>query len=274
MKLSFHSLIYFSILLFVLTGCDKKTKEIEEPLSLTTEIANGLPSNKEKISGYLYASATTNSIYLQNIQYYFNAVAVFGDPQRNLMNYVDHYFDATKFVNVSDRANVNLGQVRVNGKPLSFQSFNPSEVVYSRIDFQNTPLSSDVTWITEENGSFKPLNQLVPRAFPEINPPFNTYTINTTQNLTINFSAFISNADSVTIGVIGSQSSNNFLIKKSEPYSKGVISFTSQELQILTSWFNLSMYIQAFNYSNRTVEDKIHVFELSRKSQLQVFVTN
>lgn len=273
MKLSSHSLIYFSILLFVLTGCDKKTEEVEEPQPLTTEIANGLPSNKEKISGYLYVSATTNSIYLQSIQHYFNAYAVFGDPQRNLMTYINHYFEGTKFVNAQDRANINVGQVSVSGKGLSFQGFNSSEVVYTGTDFQNTPFTANVNWVNQGNKTFKPMNQDVPRNLPALNPPFNTYTISTSEDFNVDFTSYIFNADSVSIG-FSAQSSTSFLIRKSVPYSKGIITFTKQEIQNLSSWFNLTMNIQAFNYSNRTVEDKIYVFELSRKVQIQGYITN
>ena len=256
-----------------LISCKKdKTLTVVDPPPVTTEIANGLPANPKKINGYLYASCVS-SIYsgsgnTYSSQYRF---AAFGDPARNLISGYNHYSNITSFnTPTTDMANVSVGDLNFNGVLIN----SGGSTSYQSSTYTNSP---DYTahWVSEGNLSFKPLDLLVSRGFPVISILFGatSYALNLNNDFKFDLNnVAISNYDSVAIGV-SDYTTNGYKIKKMVSGLSNSVTFTQSELRVLSSTNNGNIIFYAFNYSTKIIEDKVYVFELLTRVNVQLIIS-
>jgi hypothetical protein len=265
-----HSFIF--ILFFSFFGCKKKNTTNEEPpATVNTELLSGLPENAKSINGYFYISQTVINSF-----YNFNGYAIFNDPSRDLINSFDHISETGGNQGGFGIGNVSVGNVSFNNFTFNKSNFG------NRINYQNTAFIRDsilflpARWKTEGNGSFKGFETGLTRGFPVV---VNTLT-NTAQSTslsisagyTVNIPALASNFDSVIVSFNYYSLISPVGVRKR--VSKGVTSvyFSSSELSTIPNssnyFFKLGIY--AFNYSNKTIDNVTHVFELSSKTQFDI----
>lgn len=249
-------LIFLLAVLFVVSCIKDDVKLPDEPELVNTEMNNGLPANSESCNGYLYASYFLN----QNNAYIF-AHSTYRDPGANLISAYNHYVDQELFTSHSEvRGNVRVGDVKFNGNFLG--ETNSGVGISYRLTNTNNAVLGDGSahWQTAGNGSFRSLDEHVTRGFPKILYPSTTQTVSISKDYIIEIKNITANFDSliVSIGNVGSQ------IRKKAVAGDQFIKFTKEELYSCGLGAE-NIYFYAFNYSNRTINSKVYVFELSNK---------
>jgi hypothetical protein len=275
MKMKYKSvgnLLLFSCCLLISFSCEKKKTTTQDQSPITTELTSGFPSDLKKINGYFYAASRTNFNNF-NTSYGVNLYATFGDAARSLLSGFNHYTDSEQnnfFIN-KDRGNVNVGTISFNGRSFA----NPGGASYSQYYNLNSANYSS-QWVTEGNGSFKPINLVVQRGFPAIVQPSstNSFSVSLSNDFIVNFQSFISNYDSVSVKISSDGSSSFYAIQKTVSSNTSFIKFTSGELssKLSTTTYG-NLIISAYNYSNKTIEDKVYVFELASKLDMQIYIS-
>jgi len=263
----------FSCNIVFLASCNKNkaTTLPADPEPVTTDIANGLPDNPKKINGYAFAE---NVITYNNgsPNPYVYLMALFGDPARNLIANYDHFTNSQRPISVSnDRENVSVGTLSFNGVPL----YNGGSVIYQQNSTMSNVIYNSANWLSDGNLSFKPINTAIPRGFPIINHSTmlpTTYSISLSKDFSIDFSNFISNYDSVSVS-LSSSSFSQYQIKKTLSSASNSITFSKTELSVLYTTTYGNITFAAFNYSNKIIEDKIYVFELSNRINMTLVIS-
>lgn len=251
-----------------LIACDKPKAKIpaEEP-TVTTEMANGFPDNKEKIHGYFYAANTLFST-LNRSRYLY---AVFGDPARDLMQNFNHVANTTRNGGQQNSGNVNVGAVSFNDYQI-----NPSGLAAYYSNNSVSVLDVSTKWRTDGNGSFKPVDLNVPRGFPTVNVT-GSYSLSLSKEFKVDVSGIFGNYDS--LAVIVSRVSSYFspynsvskTISASDP---SLVTFKPAEMATaLTNTGYGSIIFSGFNYSHKTAEDHVYVFELSTQTALTLTIS-
>ena len=263
MKLSFVSvLLTTSALCFF--SCHKKDDEIKTPEVINTELSDGFTDSRKSINGYLYSCLQANQYSSASINYNMIGFATFSDPAKNLMGNFNHYNNINSISSSTNAGNIDVGDVYL---ATSFQKFSQGnfQLSYQQNLSSQNAFSPNPYWLTEGNGSFKPLNITIPKGYPVLN--YNTVSISNiskSTDFTINFGNNISNYDSLIIilqdGMTSSGNKKKILAKGSQS-----VTFSAQEL----SYFSASNYgklsFYAYNYSNITVNSKVNVFELGNQ---------
>lgn len=268
-----HTLIMLSsAMTFTLAGCKKTSTSTTNPATpANTDLANGLPKDAQSINGYFYANSTSNFGSM-----YINGYCVLHDEPTDLMPNYNHYTDQQTFSGTGNLGNIQVGNVSFNNTTL-FESNNGVNSIF--YNFSNTigngSIPSTATWKTDGNGSFKALNLNVSRGFPKINYTTSipgtiiTFTMSSTNaSSTIDLSNIVSNYDSLVV-VLGGQFSS-YGVKKFLKSPANTVTFTRDE--ILSNGSGSQFQIMAYNYSNKTVQNRLYVFELSSKLSTYVYV--
>lgn len=261
-----------AVALFVLTGlgaCDKKEDKKPEEKVVNTEIRRGFPENPRKINGYLYAA---NSEYINGSSVYtqLSVNAFFGDPPRDFLGSFDHHTDQMRFISGDNTPNVSVGTLSYNENILG----GVNSTFYSRTFTIYNPGVPEAHWVSEGNKTFLPMDITVPGGFPVLNQQaVNSYSvISKNQDFVLDFSKFISNCDSVAV-TFGTQGSFGY-IRKTAKFSDGQISFSKEEISDVASVYSSVVQYAGYNYSTKTTNNKIFVFELGSKIRLYTTFSN
>ena len=261
------------ILLLLCSACKKDENTEAPPAPVTNSLSNGLPADMAKIHAYLTASARTSSFSSGSPYYNFVLYAAFGDPARNLMSMYNHYSEQIIFNSNTGRPNISVGTVKCNNISIPAQEFG-NEVRYEYNPGQVfSPVPNSITWKSDGNGSFLPLNEPISRGLPLIQPPAQSYTIDPDHEMVFDLAGLCTNYDSLAVTVFMPSSSFQNVTKS---VGSGItqISFSSAELYFLNnSWTqSTQIRISAFNYSTRTINGKVYLFENGQKLDLTATV--
>lgn len=263
---------------FALAGCKKTSTSTTDPATtpVTTDLADGLPKDVQSINGYFYANYTASNFGSTSI----NGYCVLHDEPTDLMPNFSHYTDQQIFSGTSNLGNIQVGNISFNNITLFESNNGVNSVFYT---FNNSGGSSGsnsgpstAIWKTDGNGSFKALNLNIPRGFPRINASSGTpgtlvtFTMSATNaSSTLDLSSVVSNYDSLVV-MLGSQFSS-YSIKKFLKSPANSVTFTKAE--ILSNGSSASqIQIMAYNYSNKMVQNRLYVFELSSKLSTYVYI--
>lgn len=258
--------VFLSLCLVPFFSCEKeKIEKKEQHVPVTTNMNNGLPDSPV-INGHFYACCNTQSFNgsVSRSQIFH---ASFGDPAKELLKNFDHLSDVALFSS-TDMGNVSVGEVWVSD--FSLRGINSGNTFRYSGTGSNTNFNYSTAVSIGGNGSFVPFNLTVPRGFPVITVPATTFTLSRSAGGTIDVGSFISNYDSVIVRF--SQSSFSTNIKKRINHSTSLISFTDSDLSTLSTGQYQQLSFLAFNYSNKTVQDKSYVFELCNKTSLYITI--
>lgn len=256
------SIIFLFFVIFVLS-CKKTRVTLPEDVELvSTRMANGLPENYKAIHGYMYLGESRMGTNPSKI---VNMFAAFRDPGKDIMSLYNHISESPESNNFEFTNIVSVGAVNVDYFELDHELGN---LFYSENTHMPDSIALFPRWIAEGNKTFKPFNELVSRGFPVITiSDLIKDTILLGGDHTFNLKNFASNYDSlsITLASINPFSSNN--ISKRVRAGTPSITFTNDELMEFRSGSsNLFLFtIQLYNYSHKTVANKVHVFELSNK---------
>jgi hypothetical protein len=264
-----YSLIFTGCVTFLFFASCNKPKQPptpETPPTVTTQMTSGLPSDSRSVNGYFYASASTQT-NVSGTQAFVTAFATFSDPRKNLIAAFDHDNESVQFDMLG---NVSVGKVRFNNFAMPTSTFFPSSVHYNLSQNFNI-FTYGCTWSTEGNGTFKAISETIPGGFPVIGPAISTPTISKSQDLNFDMSSIVTQYDSA--GVIISSNFGNS-VRRMVKFPDKIVTIKSAELaNIFASDTYGTIRTCAFKYSNRIMEDKLYIFELSTKSQtfIQVY---
>jgi hypothetical protein len=248
--------VFCFALLPIIVSCSKKSKSpVQDPL-ISTDMANGLGDNPNAINGYFYVAQRDYG----SSTIYTTIYASFSDPKKKLMTGYNHFNENSSFSSNNTQGNIDVGNIFFNNWLfLNKNSFNPN-VTYSANN-SNGSYSSSAAWKTDGNMSFKPLDLIVSRGFPTVSTT--TFApISKSAGCTINLSTYANNYDSLTVVITDNSSTQ---IKRRVDATVSSITFSSAELNQLYSNYG-SVWFYAYNYSNKTVENKSYIFELSYKT--------
>lgn len=255
------------ITLLFLFSCAKKEKPYEQPVVINTELSDGFPENIKAINGYLYSGVQTYQYSSSSMYFYTFAYAAFSDPARNLLVPYNHYSNNKNFSNNNvGIGNIDVGIISLNGNTVNKNIQSNFEVYYGQ-NFNNNVsfLNLNANWLSEGNKTFKPLNIIINKGHPII--AVNSFSISTTisknTNFTVNIGNNVTNYDSLI--VILEDGNFNSRIRKVLPKNALSVTFTTQEMSLLSNTSNGKLGIYAFNYSNKTVDSKVNLFELSNQ---------
>lgn len=202
-----------------------------------------------------------NLIYLHNQRSRYG-FATFGDPGRDLKT---NYDCINNQINYSRRGpnfgNINIGTVRFNESRLN----SVDSITYSYSANLNV-FDNSVRWQTTGNGSLKPLDVTIPGGFPFVNVT-KDYSLSLKEDFTLDISGLAGNYDSlvVVLSDFGNEKPNDGSVKKtiSDPNSSTVTFASSDMTAALSPSQYGSLRLRAYNYSNKTLENKVYLFELS-----------
>lgn len=255
-------IILGSLFLF---SCNKKKETIDEPENINTSLVDGLPENKKLINGYLYSSLQTYQYSSSSSYYYMNSYAIFSDPAKNLISTFNHYYNNKMFVQ-SINGNIDVGNVYINGITLPKSLQSNFEVYYTQgFNSSSNFFNYNATWSTEGNKSFKPINLSIGKGYPLISTNLISIgnSISKSSNYTINFGNNISNYDSLI--VILEDGNFNGKIRKTLPQNATSVTFTPQDMNVLSSSNYGKVGIYAYNYSYIILDSKVNILELSNQ---------
>lgn len=257
----------FLPVLFLFGSCIKDDVKLPEPPELVnTEIANGLPKDPGNINGYLYASFSMGSISSYT---YLNAYGSFRDPGGTLMSMYDHIADQENFnSNSQTRGNIRTSPVSIYG--LTLPEINMGNSISYRLNVQNAANINDIPrWKTNGNGSFKPLDHMIPRGLPTILTAALSPSASVKSEFVIDTRAIVTNYDSLRVSFQANGSAKVKRVGSDERY----ITFSDNELKQLGTGSRVISYF-AFNYSNGIIDNRVYLFELSRKYTMYIQVYN
>jgi hypothetical protein len=171
--------------------------------------------------------------------------------------------------------NVSVGNVNMCGYNLNKSNTSSNSLQYTYNNSFSNDFSYSSAIYTDGNGSFKPINFSIPRGFPKVAAPTGTLTVSKSAGLTLDISPYISNYDSVIVrfGTTGSTSTFGNP-RKGISNNTSTVSFSSQELSSLYTGTYQYLSFMAYNYSNKMIDDKMYVFELSNKLTFYITITN
>jgi hypothetical protein len=259
-----RNLCISACLVLLVYSCKKKDDKAETPSEpVNTELQPGLPEKSKSLSGYLFAIRQKTNTYI-NSTLTLKLYAAFNDPAANLIASYDH-LNTNRVFSVSGQA----GNIIVG--PVQFGSTGMQPSNLGTIAFYNTTTMKtdsdpvETFWATNGNKTFKPFIQDVSRGFPQLGNTMNAALISISlgQGYTLDpLAAGISNYDSLMVRING----NSFASKTKRVGRGTAVVFTTNDLAGFYSGQNTNMLIAAFNYSHKTIEDKLHVFELASSS--------
>lgn len=252
----------------LLTACQKpKPKPAPEPeeTPVTTDLQEGIPTSLV-VNGYLYANANSPA-GSGNVS--VRCHAVFSDPTRSLPGGFDHYNNVER----QRLGNISVGDVVFNGEFLN--EFNNETDLSYNLFTNSFTFSYEASWNSQGNGTFKPLQQELPRGFPRINSSAIPLSLKRSENLVFNASALCTSYDSLVVMLTGLGGSSSPRLRKAIFKSEAQLVFTSAELSSFLSSNQLSTQCQVFgfNYAHRMIENKSYLFELSDKIFRTISVT-
>lgn len=248
-----------------------KTKDAQpaQPELKSTDLKSGFPDNPGSINGYFYAAARNNGNNFSVIAY-----AILSDPARDLISTYNHNNESMMF-NSNNFGNINIGNVLFNNNSVNL--FNTGNSVSYNSNNGNLTLTSinQAHWKTSGNGSFKAIDMDITRGFPILPNTFTntsqTYSLSISNGFGLDISG-ASNYDSLIVSI--SNGASSFAQGARKNIAAGVTSvyFSSSDLSILSTGTYAYLYINAYNYSNKTVENVSYVFELANKVQTYLLV--
>lgn len=250
--------------LAILCACHKtKTPEITETPTETTEMKSGLPDNNFDVHGYMYAGFTRFNTNMSGDYGTLNCYCAMRDPSGDLLSTYNHYSGSTSFAFGPNAGNIDVGVASFNNMQL-FKNNTGQSLFYQTNGSGNVSFAGlQSNWKTNGNGVFKPVDLTVPRGFPKVTtfPDNATYNITVSQGFTFAITGNYSNYDSIacTIGYFNSFTAAH----KAVAAGASSIVFSPSDLANISMYSNLPVYIALFNYSNKTIENKKYVFELS-----------
>jgi hypothetical protein len=265
-KIAVSSCIAATVLLL---SCRKEAPELPEAtVPVTTDQVSGVPQQPGTISAYLYAgyrkSLQPSNTFTQLV---YNAFL--GDPPRDLSSNFDRHTEMGRNTKTSNLPNVNVGTMFFNGRQLSA---NGAVFYMGGTNSGSGPVNLDYAlWESEGNKTFKPLSLTVARGFPSYTGPVTTFTVRIKQGLTIDMNAMFSNYDSASVKL----STQNFpvvSVHKRGSVNSPVITFSKSELEFIKNYYSGLLQVCAFNYSHKTIEDKVHLIELGGRVELSAVI--
>lgn len=255
--------VILACLVVVLSFCKKETTE-KKPEIITTELKSGLPEESGAIHGYFYASFDENNALLK-------AFSVFSDTSSNLMKNYNRFYDASVDYSIPGRFNGNVNNGEVSFNDISLIAKDNVKDVYFYFLYQNSLVDSldDAHWAMTGSEGFKPLDLQIKRKFPKLKnisaAAQNTLSIQS--GYRVYLKDFVLNGDSAIVAIKWVQP----IIKRVSGAVASVF-FSAAELASLAGTTSVDVSVYVYNYSNRTVENKKHVFELSKRFKKTVQV--
>jgi hypothetical protein len=256
-------------LALLVVSCKKKDDKVATPPEpVNTELQPGLPEKSRSVNGYLFAIRQKNNTYSYNtltVKLY----AAFNDPATNVIASYDHVSTDQAFFSGGQAGNIIVGTVQFGSTGMQPSNFG-NRAFYSTSTIKNDSDPVETFWAINGNKSFRPFIQDITRGFPQ---PGNTMNVSPIlislgQGYTFDPSAAgISNYDSLIVKI---NSSSNV----TKRVGRGTaVAFTSNDLSRFYAGGYATMLIAAFNYSHKTIEDKLYVFEMASSSLRSVNFT-
>lgn len=251
-------------LVFAFCSCNKKKKNQEESVTpIDTELKNGFPENVNAIDGYMYSSVTSNNYSSYDM---IDNYCAFNEPATNLTFGYDHSTD--------NNGSVILGNISVGSITFSnFMTLFSNVTGGNRLNYSSSTTVQNFTtinpsWKFNGNGPFSKMDLNITRNYPIFTSMSSSGTVvydtvNINKGYSYDVSKDISNYDSVVVSI----NSNNKTIKRATGNGASIINFSSNELNTVfgTNSYYGSMNVMAYNYSNKTINKRVYLFELSRK---------
>ena len=173
-------------------------------------------------------------------------------PNSDTIDHAEAYFTSTP----GDTSNLNLvnaGTVLYNNDSLyaDFASADTADWIYEfGFNFPGMlPTNVPSIWTVTGSAAIPPFTYTHAGTRPSLIAPLPD-TLHTTTGWTVNFSTFISGADSVNIQLVGSTT-----LEKSALASTGSITFSPADLQSLQS-ANAYVYITGYSFANEVINGK------------------
>lgn len=245
-------------------GCKKKKPETPaEPEPVNSGMISGLPANYKSLNGYFYAGY--NKPYAGNYTYHA-FYAAFSDPTRNLLGNFNH-FDDYAVGHPSKTGNIDVGEVFFNSSTANKNNSSSSITYFTYTSTQSFP-NFNAQWQIEGNGSFKPLNEQVPGGFPEVNINPTVSSISLSAGYSFTVAGNISNYDSLLVEIYRDNSAR---VRKIVSPEQQVVSFSPADLSVFNTSSTAYVFFYAYNYSHKTINNKLFVFELSNKKYYSIY---
>jgi len=244
----------------IFIACKKTEVGEQEETKFTSQMVNGLPADKKNINGYLYAEYLKYKRQNNNntALYLFSA---FSEPSNNLLKSYNHY--ASNFFNLSNpfSGNIDVGELNFNNYYKLQEQVLQSNFSYAYASYVNPDTMA--VWNSEGNKTFAPLNVMVGRGFPAMEIDSASVALISKSGFTLDLTNKVSNCDSVVVMMVGW--ADQILVQKRAVKPMAMV-FTSNDLAYLHPGQSLGyINICAFNYSNKIIDNRIYVFELSKK---------
>jgi hypothetical protein len=255
---------YVAIVVF---GCKKKDETFSRQ-PFNTGLQQGLPDKYRSINGYMIAIRQKDYIYSTDMRP-VECYAAFNDPATNLIASYDHLAAGSTIFNFSQGGNVSVGSIWFGPELIHPNTQNKRAFYHASIGKTDSD-AVDASWSTEGNDSFIPFTQNVARGFPQLGAVLTagSISISVGQGYTLDPSAAgISNYDSLIVRI-----HSGWNVTKRIGRGTSVV-FTSSDLSMFSTGGYGTMLIAAFNYSHKTIEYKLHVFELASSSIYNVQFT-
>jgi len=250
--------IYFAL---VISGCKKEEiATAEKEPRITGEMLSGLPGDQDTISGYLYAdhskTGSNDHLYLY---------AAFRDPSDKLLTSYNHYYNNTYgLINKAAFGNVNVGSVIFdNNRTLGASTTKPSFQYYYNAQFIFAGLTAG--WTTESNKTFGPINVIVERGLPLMSLDSGAIDEVSMNGFTLAVNGRVSNYDSIVV-LIDDNVGFTSPLRKGRGAGNAPIIFSENDFKgFWKGNTSGSISVFAFNYSHKVIDNRLYVFELSKK---------
>lgn len=257
-------------------SCKKKAPPVvEDDPQPNSEVRPGLPPDPNLINGYFYSGFKINGSS-SNTYTSLNCFAAFADPARKLTSNFDPFTDNLTNSNNKNAANVQVGEITLNDiYTLNHSSFSNSAPPFIYNYFTNLFSStfSQVSWKSEGNGSFRPVNVVLPITYPDLQFPVSLNTISRTSTVTINLKqVFPNGADSIIAALIDYGNSYG-VVKKYATRADTVIRFVPSDMNIYGASSSANVQLMGLNYCHQVVNGKVHLFTLCSKYFKNVYLT-
>jgi len=267
MKLKTIFIIAIFSFLFI-SACKKEeiTTVEKEPL-ITGEMINGLPGDQKKISGYLHASISKGSYY------YLYLYAAFSEPASSLLTSYNHY--SNNYWSISSKAafgNIDVGEVSFNNNYILNSAPSKPTFLYHYNSPIMLPYPAPI-WSTEGNKSFGAINLTIERGFPLMNLNPDSVALISMSGFTLDPKNIISNYDSLIVLIDDNLGSTPALRKNIGAINTPIVFSAEDFKNFWQGTTSGSIMIYAFNYSNKIVDNRMYVFELSNKFSQNIILS-
>ncbi len=250
-------------------SCRKAAVEVPltDPEPVSTPLQSGLPERYDTLNGLMYAGYSYISTQNQN-SYLLDLFAGFHDPGGDLLEAIN----ITNSTFILWKANVSVGELRFNGTVLP-QSKSGNSFCYFAENIAVYPQKTlaGAVWKAEGKTTYKPFEIKIEKDFPQFIDSLATFEAKLDSGLTLDCAQYFSNFDSVVVELKANFS--NTRLKAVATPDSSLIYFSPAELSSFPPSSGHLIFITAFNYSHIVIENKKHIFILSKMMQKNLKAT-